>query len=367
MTLIALTVNNGYTAEHGYPVLIADILISSPDGDECMPTPTYINGAKRIFSDNKSLKPFGLNQKLYVINDRLCVALGGNLIQMERFLKRLKALYSSIDFDDDDLWRFVDEFSRDEGRGMIAIVLKSKAVAEGEFDFQVRCIGLYNENLVKSRLYGNVIAGGSGAPQFLEFIQSDTKFFTDITDTDAFLAANQSLIAHFLGLEISNAETLSKYWGAGYEMIAFENGRFVKLKEYTVVLLYAPFGKVIEFQAAPFSTMMVSYQEDVMLITTFANNVERIFAVPSITYQGASLEIADFEPKHEALFMSYIFNDVDNGNARYSRAAVFPRNRNEFDQTPIVFERIDGKLRLWKDERQDVAMLKTVLKELGHD
>lgn len=357
MTLIALTVNRGY------PVMMADILISSPDGDGTMPIPTYINGTKEIFTDVNGSNPFGLNQKLYVINDRLCVALGGEVKQMEKFLKQLRVIYDTVDFDDEDLWKFTDNFAREDGDQMDAIILKSKKVKDDEYDYQVRCIG--NLRFIENALYDKVIAGGSGSKQLIEFIQTNPKFVTDITDTDAFLAANQSLIAHFLGLEVSSGKTVSKLWGAGYEMIVFENGKFVKLQEYTVVLLYAPFGKSIEFEAVPFSTMMINYQDDMLLISTFTNNVERVFPVPSITDERKQFSVTDFQPSHSTLLMTYIFRDVDNGNAEYSRAAIFPRNKNEFDQTPIVFQRIDGKLRLYKDGRQDVAVLQTLINELN--
>jgi hypothetical protein len=251
MTLIALTVNNVQNGEHGYPVLMGDLLISSPNGDDNMPTPTYVNGTKEIFA-NAEDKPIGLNQKLYVINDRLCVALGGRVSQMETFLTKLRVIYDTVDFDDDDLWSFADEFAKEDGKDMFTIILKAKAITKDEYDFQVRCIGLYKDDMAQSSLYGTVVAGGSGADQFLKFVQTNPRFATDIANTDAFLASNQSLMSHFLALEISGGETLSDYWGAGFEMITFDNGKFVKLQEYTVVLLNAPFGRGKKFEANRF-------------------------------------------------------------------------------------------------------------------
>ena len=183
MTLIALTMNNIQDAEQGYPVMMADILISSRGGDGSMPTPTYMDGRKEIFSEANDYKPFGLNQKLYVINDRLCVALGGDVLQMERFLTKLRFIYDTLDFDNNDLWKFVNEFHSEEGRELDAIVLTAKQNEDGGNDFQVHGVGTLRQ--IDSSLYGKVVAGGSGARQFIDFIQTNPKFYSDITNTDA--------------------------------------------------------------------------------------------------------------------------------------------------------------------------------------
>jgi hypothetical protein len=367
MTLIALTVNNIQNGKQGYPVLIGDLLISSHYGDSNMPTPTYVNGTKEIYS-NAIDTPIGLNQKLYVINDRLCVALGGRVSQMETFLKKVRVIYDTIDFDVNDVSKFADEFAREEGKEMFAIILMASRTSQDEHDFQVRCINLFQNDMAYSSLFGTVIAGGSGANQFLKFVQTNPKFATDITNSDAFLATNQSLMSHFLGLEISSGETLRDYWGAGFEMITFNGGKFVKLQEYTVVILNAPFGRGQIFEAEPICTMMINYQDDVMLITTFTKGTERIFAVPSITDKRESVEVLDFEPKGNSLLLSYIFKDTDNDDTEYYRSAIFPKNTFEFGKSPIVFERAEnGKLLIYKDQRQDFPILRTVLNELGFE
>ena len=160
MTLIALTVNNVSGQGEGFPVMMADILITSRIGDYSMPTPTYLEGAKEIFSTTKDLKPFGLSQKLYVINDHLCVALGGSVAQMTTFLNQLRVIYDTTDFDRDDVVKFAIKFQEEEGTKLDAIILTAKPAEYGHH-FQVRGIGSLRQ--IESELYGNVVAGGSGA------------------------------------------------------------------------------------------------------------------------------------------------------------------------------------------------------------
>jgi hypothetical protein len=355
MTLIALTVN------HGYPIMMADLLISSPKSDGAIEIPTFVKGTGKMFANMKQSKPCGLTQKLYIINDRLCVALGGSGDQMYTFLRRVKAIYGDNNFDDIDLLRFIETYPKDESNDLIAIVLKSQQI-DGVFDFAVRCVG--NLHLIDNERYTKVVAGGSGAKQFLDFIQTNPTFATDISDTDALLVMNQYLISYWLGQEVARAESLLNHWGAGYEMIIFDNGRFVKLDEYTVVLLVGKFGKGIEFEAAPISTMMVNYQEDVLIIRVFANDEEKVFPVPSIINEQDSIEVVDIEPKHATLLITYILEDVDK-NMQYFPTVVLPRNKNEINQSPIVFKRIGDKLQLYQDSRADTHVLNSIVGQLS--
>lgn len=347
MTLIALTLN------HGYPILMADLLISSPYSDGVIEIPTFVNGTGKIFTNMKGNKPLKLQQKLYIINDRLCVALGGRGDQMYTFLKRMKTFYGTNDFDDGDLLNFVDNYPKDESNRLIAIVLKSQQV-NGEFNFTVRSVG--ELRLIDNGRFDKVFAGGSGARQFLEFINTNPRCATDITNLDALLVMNQQLISYWLGQEVARAESLSNCWGAGYEMVIFENGRFLKLDEYTVIFLAGKLGKDIKFEAAPVGTIMIGYQEDVLIIRVFANGIEKVFAVPSIVEERDGIEVVGNEPKHETLLISYILDDVDR-NIQYFPSIFFPRNKNELGKSPIVLKREGNKLQLYKDNRLDNHIL----------
>lgn len=359
MTLIALTLNNIQGDGRGYPVMMADILVSNMKSKDGIPTPTFIDGTAHIYADSKGLKPFTLMQKLYIVNDRLCVALAGHGDQMALFLGRMKKIYGNVDFDDNSFLKYIDAYPAEESDRLSAIILKAKRTGKDEFDFEVRGIGKLLH--IDRSVFGTVVAGGGGAADFLEVIESKPTVGTDIKNTDAFLAANESMIGHFLGYEIATAKTLKNLWGAGYEMIVFDQGKFTKLKEYTVVLMVGKFGRDIEFEASPFSTMMVSYQDDdVLVITTFANNTERVFSVPTILDERDNIVVQPRKMEHGTLLLTYILTDVDN-NTEIIPAVAYPRNVNQKDQTPVVIERMeDGRLRVHKDGREDKAVLEFI-------
>lgn len=351
MTLIALTLN------HGYPIMMGDLLISSKQSTGDMELPTFVNGTGKLFF-NKENRPVGLSQKLYVINDRLCVGVGGRKDQMRTFLKRLKALYGDHNFDDKDLFDYVEKYPQEDRTGLFAIVLKSQIV-NGEIEFSARCLGeMY---VLENKWYQKIISAGSGASQFIDFTQTNPKFGTDLEGTEALLYMNQSLIAYWLGQEVSRGESLSNLWGAGYEMITFKDGRFIKLDEYTVVLLTGEFGTGIKYQPAPFSTMLVNYQNDVLVIRTILHNEEKVFFARSIVDDREEIEINYREPKYEVLMIIYILTDVDT-NIEYTPCVIRPRNINERGKSPIIFERVNGRLQMGTHPKTDEYILEKVLR-----
>lgn len=170
---------------------------------------------------------------------------------------------------------------------------------------------------------------------------------------------NQYLISYWLGREIAHVDSLSNYWGAGYEMIVFGDGKFLKLEEYTIVLLTGKFGRGIKLEPAPISTMMVAYQGNVLMIRVFANNIEKLFAIPSILDDRVEVEVIDRDAKHSTLLMTYILENVDNNTEHFPTIAL-PCNVNEFDKTPIVFKRVGKKLQLHIDRKTNDWILGVV-------
>jgi hypothetical protein len=286
---------------------------------------------------------------------------------METFLKQIRLIYSSVDFHTQDLWKFVKRFADEDGTGMIAIILTSTEVSENQYAFEVRGIGINNDDIIESDLYGHVIAKGTGAERFLDFIKAGPKFGSDITNEDRILASNLSLIGHFLGQEVALGETLIEHWGAGFELIYFKDGKFIKLEEYTAIIIDAPFGREVIFQAVPRIAMTVRYINGVMIITTFSDKTEQVFIVPWILDEEKIFTLDDKLPDNSPLLMSYIFTDADNKDKKYYTSTVHPRNVYEEGKSPILFERDkNGKLLLLKDPEQDVAVLRTLLQEIGY-
>ena len=98
--------------------------------------------------------------------------------------------------------------------------------------------------------------------------------------------------------------------------------------------------------------MMFGYQSDVLIIKAFSRNVEKIFPVFSIDDDRAEVEIKTHDPLHNTLLITYMVTDEDK-NTEHFPTIVRPRNKNKFGETPIFFERVADKLRLYTDKRTD--------------
>ena len=83
MTLIACTLN------YGYPVLLGDILMTSDKKGDEIHIPTFLKGVEEFLPNTHEGFPILLRQKIYIINDFLCVALGGDMHEMKLFLDDL--------------------------------------------------------------------------------------------------------------------------------------------------------------------------------------------------------------------------------------------------------------------------------------
>lgn len=356
MTLIALTVNQGY------PVMMADILLSSIEGSG-MSLPTFVDGSEHLFIDQED-KPIILNQKLYVINDRLCVSLGGRADRMFTVLNKLQTFFSDVNFNDAELDASITEWDNEYGKELIAIILRCIRKDDDQHQFFVRTIG--NIKPIESKTFGAVFAAGSGAEVFKQFLTGKHEVHSDIENSDIFLANNLSVIGYFLSKEILDGKTLKDLWGAGFEMIIYEDNKFVKLREYTLVVLMARFGKNHPFECFPVRTMFFSYEDDVLLIRAILNNKEKTFAIPAINDDREVVNVKLPDPEHEKLVVAYIFSDEDSDGTVYHRVGVSPRNPNKEGESPVVFYRDErGKLIMLTSKKYDKYFYDSVLDQIN--
>jgi hypothetical protein len=354
MTLIALSVN------HGYPIMMADLLISSTESDGVIETPTFVKGTGTRLTQLNHSKPTTLRQKLYIINDRLCVALGGRGDQMYTLLKRLKNLYGEVNFDTEEFKNYVENYPNEDETDLIAIILLSTK-NEFDYEFSVLTIGTLKET--QHEIYEKVIAGGSGTDQFLQLLNSKVpmEITDDLTLSEKLLVANQYIIGYWLGRESASFESLSNSWGAGYEMIVFKDSKFVKLEEYTVVLIYGKMGKEINFQPVPINTIMVNYEDNILVMRAFSMGIEKIFVIPAIDEMRTEIVLKK-DPKHKTLVITYIFDNLDT-NKQFFPTSVFPKNRNVLGETPVFIERVENKLRIYTDSNYDKSIYELILRQ----
>lgn len=238
MTLIACTLN------YKKPFIIGDLLVSSTDADKSIQLPS------NTIDINKFLKPksshaVGLYQKIYIINNNVCVALAGNVYEMTEFLKeftRRCAYYDNIT--EQDIHSFIEEYDKENlfANSAFYIMLMFR---EGT-QITVRQFWYPPEhwNTVKSEIFEEVSACGSGKDDFL-YQAAEKQHFSDATfekgNIHRAVAFNLSLIAKFLAIERVSLHTINKNWGGGFETILFDGSKFIKLDQVAYVACYAQF------------------------------------------------------------------------------------------------------------------------------
>jgi len=345
VTLIALTVN------HGSPILMADILFSSRSGDENLPLPTLPKGVGKFLKDKDGYKPFALKQKLYIVHDRLSVALGGRNDQMLTFYNRLRAFIPTNDFTEDELRDYILNYPADLSDRLDAIILASIPDG-GRIKFKVWHIG--NVKSDYHDLYGDVFAAGSGTAQFLGHV-SETKVYEVDNSIDAPLLSNLSLIGYWIGNDYVWPDTIQNHWGAGYELVIFKDNKFIKLDQYVVVVMAAEIGDGIEFISRPINTIMINYQGDDLVLRSFSGGKENIFGVPPIYTKETHFLPKDVQHHFQNLLGVYVVKSHYDGKY-YCPSFALTQNVNEFNKTPIKIERTKDQLIVGTSRTQDRYM-----------
>ena len=85
-----------------------------------------------------------------------------------------------------------------------------------------------------------------------------------------------NLLGYLLGLEKSNLETISKHWGAGYEMIYFEGGKFKKVNNLTFWFITGDIDK--DANTRHFRTLFIYntiYKNELLLLNVININEQR--------------------------------------------------------------------------------------------
>ena len=105
MTLIASTLNNNV------PFLISDLLWSSENSNQRVRFPTNIFDPSPYLSFNQENKPVKLGQKMYFINDKVCIIFAGLSDEILNFLILIKYTFQEYDeITKEDIHRFLEKY-----------------------------------------------------------------------------------------------------------------------------------------------------------------------------------------------------------------------------------------------------------------
>ncbi|MES2648096.1 MAG: hypothetical protein V4717_14560 [Bacteroidota bacterium] len=237
MTLIASTLN------YNRPFLLGDLLISSRGTTKSIQLPTNTIDVTQ-YLDTNTLLAVDLNQKVYIINENVAIALAGVVTEMTEFLKEFTIRCSYYEpIDEAGIRKFIEEYdylNKFNKSSFFILLMKP----EGNL-ISVKQFWYPEEpwKMTKSEIFEEVYACGTGKDDFLHNTTEQQQFdaSSDKGDILRAIAANLGFIAKLLAVERFSLHTIKKNWGGGFETICFDGKSFIKIDEIAYVINYAQF------------------------------------------------------------------------------------------------------------------------------
>ncbi|HTE30692.1 MAG TPA: hypothetical protein VK666_09995 [Chryseolinea sp.] len=249
--------------------------------------------ATKLLGGKLLANPVNLMQKLYIIDETLCIVFSGNYVEIKLFLEDLTKFwsYSKENQNRVRLFEFLSSFDLYTNFTQSSFLLQfAEKVDEGlPMLFDIRHGKIYE---IQHPVYGLIHATGSGSNGFLEIIEKKTIYdFPENDGTQMYvLISHLSLLAHLLTRERFSLETIADAWGGGFETAVFQNDRFVRMDKIAYVICN---GKYLddavtktEHLLLPNLLMYYEYYKGVLQITSF-DFTQR----PEVEYADTSINL----------------------------------------------------------------------------
>lgn len=271
MTMLSFTYNDQN------PIIIGDVLLTSKDGESSFSLPTHIGGIPSIITEGQTQEsnPVDLRQKVYIINEKLAVALGGKCDQMYSFLNALQAFYGTTIPTIKDLQEFLRSYDK-EKRGNLAALVLLVSIENNQLILNLETLGNWHQE--EHNDFGSIFSIGTGSNDYLKTARLYKAGIGYTNPFDKALTQNLDLLSKFLSLESYTAETILNKWGAGFQLIYLFNDSFKKLDNYAFILFNGEYTKN-KLKCNLYSILKYQYLNDLLLIRAADNNGEKLFKV----------------------------------------------------------------------------------------
>jgi hypothetical protein len=254
MTIVAgLNIN-------GYPVLIADLLISA-EGNHATEIPTIKNMTEVGYY---GIVPVDLNQKIAIVSDNLMIAWAGSRIAAKTVIKEMLERNKSQMFTKDSLIKYLKTLGESIGQQDVRFL--GFLIEEG----RVYPFG-FRYNIVRTEKLGDIGLLGTGSEDLMEILKQvlQNQTFTNIKENEfvGAIAFTLLLSGTLLMYEVATAQTLIQRYGGGYEIASVMNGRFQKLEDITYLFWSAWLeGKTVHINPFPYNVLKNVYFNDILVV-----------------------------------------------------------------------------------------------------
>ncbi|QIL38335.1 hypothetical protein G7074_02995 [Pedobacter sp. HDW13] len=226
MSLISIIYGNAY------PIIISDRAISDPDILENIVIPST---GKETGSPVPVVE---FRVKSTIIKDILCVAFAGLVSQIEALRSYIVDYFTHRDINKQSLLILVDDISDNfEEYSSVSVLLALGGPELEDNKLMVVCLGNWLQDHSKTNL--DILATGSGASEWVKHFVENEGYSQSMGDrrTDCIFRALTACIK-YISLEFGSEENLLDGWGAGFDIVYYEGGKFHRYDNVTYSFLY---------------------------------------------------------------------------------------------------------------------------------
>ncbi|WP_044213439.1 hypothetical protein [Flammeovirga sp. OC4] len=326
MTLIANTLNDGF------PILIGDLLVSSPTRKDDFKIPTFLEGVEKYMPKDMVNFPVKLNQKIKVINSNLALGSAGLLTEIETFHNELNTYLDKVEVDTESLNKFKDELDLTKYSKSAFLLLFYDSQSESFISITISD-GYWKTE--PHEYFNTINAVGTGATGFIEecnrYKNENIECSGNTNITNKALSVNTILLSGLLSKESFSLETIKKNWGAGFEIIYFDSDTqsFTKLTEFSYIIWrgkYSSQKKKLELE--PYLILSYKYFNGVLAISSFLNGEVDGYGVLPIGMNKDTVDHSSLPKKFE-VYNQKICNtfviELDEGKVFYPSAFISQR------------------------------------------
>ena len=301
MTMVAIQENKKI------PIIVGDLLTSNKI-DTKLELPLF-DKYYQIESKYK-FYPYKLTSKIYIINNHMAVTIAGDYNKNKKFVEDISNVFKNIEPCKDELKRFEENYliDLDEEKEAYSIVWYDNNSQQVVFQYYGKCwISKEFEKL------GKINAVGSGADGYFEKINrfGENNLFSVDSINNAIL--NQLLINTLLmGEERFSLATLENSWGAGFEVICFDEERkqFFKVNSVIYTLWVGCYDNNHCLKnIKPITTVEYKYEGELLTICCPLKDIPEKKIIAPIYMDSDSIDVSKVENQYSESFHSNnIFN-----------------------------------------------------------
>lgn len=332
----------------GQPIIFSDLLLSTSGNGPAPLLPTSLNPLAAVPAGS-AFRPASMGQKIAIIHPDLIVSYTGLQSVAECVVREMKQRYEHVAPTAHELERYLRElpYSRAEIRMLAMLSVEPTRVFHA---------GL-NAGSFEDPRFGVVRHAGSGQSEVAELLQS----IQSISENEGqaldpyaeAIGGALTMSGHLIAREIVVGDTLSKYFGGGYDIATRVNNSWKKLEDSLTIVWAGRETTVgaVEIAPIPIRIIRQAHEGDMIVIRALISEPPsdldaRKIIVRAVDWEPTANEIAaipDLDFAAPWIVHQFVVQRLD--------GKVTPRSRVTFNQNPR-----DADVRVsWTGRQLDVV------------